>query len=255
MDACELPVNIQFHLTLRNNGNLTYGIGDTVRAGLILPGEPPLGIIEILEAELPPAGTVDLDHLEPADQSFTGSFAYILYTDMDEDINRNNDTIKESFTIYGNPEVDLGESNLEVSSFPFLLDAGVGYDSYNWQDGSTAQTFSAPEFGQYWMKVILNGCPGTDTINLVGVNVEALSADGFLQVFPNPNSGDFQITGKSYHGWIEIGIYNVLGECIHYEKIYVANRLSHRIQLEHPVQGPHLLKIGNRIKKVIINLP
>jgi len=254
-DACELPVPIRFNLTVQNNGGATYAAGDTVPAFVILPGETPIEMHGILEAALPPAGTADLEFAVSIDPSYQGAFGYILYTDLEEDVNRNNDTIKESFTIYGYPEVDLGEPHIEVSSFPYLLDAGGGFDSYEWQDGNTGQTYSAPDIGLYWVEVMLNGCPGTDTINLVAVNIEPTQADKALQVFPNPSNGEFLISAESQNGWIEIGIYNVVGSCIYNERIHVAGRLNHRIQLEHPVRGPYLLKVGERVKKIIVNYP
>jgi hypothetical protein len=254
-DACELPMPIQFNLTITNNGGVTYDAGDTIHAGLILPGEGPVSFMGILDAGLPPAGSADLVLLDTVDQSFTGTFEYILYADMDEDINRNNDTIQESFTIFGYPEVDLGESTIEVSSFPYLLDAGTGYDSLVWQDGSTEQTFSAPDAGLYWVEVMRNGCPGTDTVNLILVGVELTPADEALIIFPNPSKGDFMIRDESQNGWIEIGVYNVLGSCIHHEKIHVSGGLKHRIRLEHPDRGLYLLKAGDRMKKFIIDGP
>ncbi|MCK4748477.1 MAG: T9SS type A sorting domain-containing protein, partial [Bacteroidales bacterium] len=140
------------------------------------------------------------------------------------------------------------------SSFPFLLDAGAGFDSYEWQDGSAGQTFNATDYGLYWVSVLENGCPGADTINLIGVGVDEPSSIGSeLQVFPNPSNGEFLIIAESINGWVEIGIYNVLGSCIYHEKVHATGMLDHHVRLEYPVRGPYLLKVGDRIKKIVVN--
>jgi hypothetical protein len=49
-----------------------------------------------------------------------------------------------------------------------LFDAGFGYPSYVWSDGSTAQTLITMTPGQYWVNVTsINGCVVSDSINLL----------------------------------------------------------------------------------------
>jgi gliding motility-associated-like protein len=47
---------------------------------------------------------------------------------------------------------------------PLLLDAGSGYESYQWQDGSQQQSIQVTVPGEYWVRLVsMNGCIHTDT--------------------------------------------------------------------------------------------
>ncbi len=47
------------------------------------------------------------------------------------------------------------------------IDAGSGYSSYLWHDGSTLQTFVTDDSGTYWCTVInATGCSTTDTVHV-----------------------------------------------------------------------------------------
>ena len=53
--------------------------------------------------------------------------------------------------------LDLGNDTLICAGESVLFDAGAGFDSYLWQDGSTLQTFSASSAGTFWCQVELLG--------------------------------------------------------------------------------------------------
>ncbi len=57
-----------------------------------------------------------------------------------------------------------------------MLDAGAGYATYLWQDGSTNQRFNANAVGKYWVTVADNHkCVGSDTTQI-------------QQIFPPPSN-------------------------------------------------------------------
>jgi gliding motility-associated-like protein len=67
---------------------------------------------------------------------------------------------------YFSGHIDLGPDTTICSGMSYILDAGAGYSSYLWQDGSTNQTFSATSSGTYWVS-ISGSCGSTvDTIHL-----------------------------------------------------------------------------------------
>lgn len=76
---------------------------------------------------------------------------------------KDRDTITISGSAINNP-VYLGEDTV-ICSTNITLDAGSGYLSYNWQNGSTNQTFTVTQPGIYWVSVS-DGC-GSDTDSLI----------------------------------------------------------------------------------------
>lgn len=65
------------------------------------------------------------------------------------------------------PVVNLGTDASLCTAPNMVLDAGNIGATYLWQDGSTAQTFTATAYGTYYVRVTnANGCIGSDTITL-----------------------------------------------------------------------------------------
>ncbi len=92
------------------------------------------------------------------------------------------------------PAVDLGSDlNLCVAG-TVTFDAGIGYSSYLWPDGSTNQTYTIDQIGSYMVRVQdAKGCYNTDTIavQLLGPPVPSfeysfdLSYKGIKVIFSN----------------------------------------------------------------------
>jgi len=65
------------------------------------------------------------------------------------------------------PVVDLGVDASLCQMSNMVLDAGNAGATYLWQDGSTAETFTATAFGKYYVRVTnATGCISSDTITL-----------------------------------------------------------------------------------------
>jgi hypothetical protein len=71
----------------------------------------------------------------------------------------------------------LGNDTTICTGDDLLLDAGSGFDSYLWQDGSTNQTFLVTESGIYWVIASLGANLYSDTISVSN------------WPYPNPNLG------------------------------------------------------------------
>ncbi|MCF8297277.1 MAG: hypothetical protein K9J13_07025, partial [Saprospiraceae bacterium] len=70
------------------------------------------------------------------------------------------------------PNVDLGPDVSFCEGNSITLDAGVGYYSYYWNDGSMNQNLPVASSGSYWVSVTdVMGCANIDTIN---VNIHPL---------------------------------------------------------------------------------
>jgi plastocyanin len=78
---------------------------------------------------------------------------------------------RDSITISANPNlppVNLGSDVTVCLNQTAVLNAGSGYTTYTWQDGSTAQTFTAYLPGMYWVTVTGPCYTGTDLITVIG---------------------------------------------------------------------------------------
>ncbi|MEN8225784.1 MAG: gliding motility-associated C-terminal domain-containing protein [Bacteroidota bacterium] len=73
------------------------------------------------------------------------------------------DTINVDFNSF--IMLDLGLDSIICSGDSLRLFAGDGFDSYLWQDGSTADEYMVRAAGYYWVEVQDNlGCSGADTV-------------------------------------------------------------------------------------------
>ncbi|MCB2219375.1 MAG: gliding motility-associated C-terminal domain-containing protein [Bacteroidetes bacterium] len=74
---------------------------------------------------------------------------------------------------YPNPYVDLGENKILTVGQVLELDAGSGYDTYLWQDGSTGQYYQLalgeldPGDPYYFVEVSLGPCIASDTVKVM----------------------------------------------------------------------------------------
>ncbi len=62
--------------------------------------------------------------------------------------------------------LNLGVDIYLCDGYIHLLDAGTGFDSYLWQDGSTNQTYMVTEPGSFWVHAYLGSTMYADTINI-----------------------------------------------------------------------------------------
>jgi gliding motility-associated-like protein len=63
--------------------------------------------------------------------------------------------------------VYLGKDTLVCEGEPLVLTPGNGFASYQWQNGSTQETFSASQAGIYWVQTTdQNGCNSQDSIRI-----------------------------------------------------------------------------------------
>jgi len=64
-------------------------------------------------------------------------------------------------------QINLGADSLICGNETLTLDAGEGYSTYLWQDGSTSQQMNADSTGTYFVRVqTFEGCKGEDSISI-----------------------------------------------------------------------------------------
>jgi len=108
--------------------------------------------------------------------TFISSVAGLGATDINyylTDANGCTDTLTQLVTVADVPSaVNLGNDTIICVNLSVTLDAGSGYVSYNWSDGSTGQTITVSQTGIFEVEAVdANGCINSDQI---AVNTEFL---------------------------------------------------------------------------------
>jgi hypothetical protein len=122
--------------------------------------------------------------------------------------------------VYPEPVVSLGNDTMICISQSIVLDAGVGFANYQWQDGSTGQTFNAssavPDSVLFTVEVNdSNNCSATDTVQVIfdlcdGTGIMQFENNLFLS--PNPSQGKVVIHSSSaLNGNIYFSLYDLTG--------------------------------------------
>jgi len=92
--------------------------------------------------------------------------------------------------------------------------------------GATSQRYVVTSDGLYWSKVTSNNCTSanSDTVNVVLTGIEGHAVNSIIEVYPNPNSGQFNVaimTTMEKH--FDLLIYHSLGSLVYEEKGLVVN--------------------------------
>ena len=123
------------------------------------------------------------------------------------------DSMVQLVQIFDLPMVYLGADTNSCSG-PIILDAGAGFDSYEWQDLSVNQTLVA-DSGTYYVTVAdLNGCEAIDSIEVTTCAlINELNHD-WIKVSPNPTSSSVTFDLGKVFLIIDIQIVNMNGELV-----------------------------------------
>jgi len=194
-DACEIgQSNLTF--TLKNFGYKPLPANLKIPFAVKIDGQEQTDTITISSA-------LNQNQSSNYTTSFSHSFAtakiYELhaYNKLQNELNRNNDTLKTTLEVYGMPGYTLGPDIGTLQVDTVELDAGNGFSTYQWKTkipassptwatGKTTQTYSAGEvqFGLYAIEVQNSrGCTARDTI-------EIIQSDKDLSVISINNIGD-----------------------------------------------------------------
>jgi gliding motility-associated-like protein len=113
------------------------------------------------------------------------------------------------------PRPVIAQKDTLCSGDPVLLDAGAGYSSYLWHDGSTEQNLLASEKGTYyvWVESAL-GCRGSDTVWIVPCGARLLLPNAFS---PDGN-GSNEVFRPVWDDWFpveyQLNIFNRWGQLV-----------------------------------------
>ena len=80
------------------------------------------------------------------------------------------------------PFVFLGNDTILAMNDYLILNAGEGFENYLWNDGSSYQTLTVNDAGNYWVSVFDGLCYNTDSIN-----IEPIQCDMLIPIVITPN--------------------------------------------------------------------
>ena len=190
----------------------------------------------------------------------------ITYTYTDG-LSCTNDTTV-SVNVHSLPIVILGNDTSININQDVLLDAGTGFSSYLWNDGSIYQTLlvegTVVGIGthEYWVQVANeHSCQNTDTINVIvdeQTGIELFNSLTIVKFYPNPNPGTFYLEVENHEtNDLMIKITDPLGRDV-FVKEYKNNKSFSRelINLSDKSKGVYLIKVTmselTKVEKLII---
>jgi hypothetical protein len=139
--ACDLSSDETVQAQLKNFGADTIFSGESIPVGYQQDNQLTSEENITLQEPLFPDSSLIFSFSEKADFSEKKTYQFNVYTKFPGDAIRDNDSYNSEIDVYG-PELELGPDTT-VQSPSYEIDAGAGFSSYKWQDGSTGQTFIA----------------------------------------------------------------------------------------------------------------
>jgi hypothetical protein len=138
------------------------------------------------------------------------------------DVNGCTDSKSKNILVNASPVVSLGSDTMVCANSTVLLNAGSGFSSILWSNGSTSQTVQIDSagtgFGSKYVAVRVSnaqGCFGTDTISILfdacaGIKNTGNSAPG-VYLYPNPFSSSIRVLTERA---VQVSIFDVSGRLI-----------------------------------------
>jgi len=166
------------------------------------------------------------------------------------------------------PFVDLGMDSLICMNHTIVLDAGEDGIYYNWSTEEITQTIVVDSSGmndehEKLISVVVTDdyCANQDEVlisfkNCTGIG--ELTSVSYLNVYPNPNQGKFDIAFDSKKTQeLQVRILNMLGEVVYQELISVTSGSSkHAVDISDLSAQTYLLLLssdeGQTVKRIII---
>ncbi|MBE0655089.1 MAG: T9SS type A sorting domain-containing protein, partial [Bacteroidales bacterium] len=164
---CELGNAVKPVIEIRNFGSDTLYPGDQIPVRYQIDGNAVVEETALVTEIIFPESVFTYTFNTSADFTETRSYSLTAFTEMPYDDTLANDLHAADVTVFGYTPLDLGE-DLVIRAFQYNLDAGEGYDSYLWSDGSVNQSLEIDASGTYSVTVQQGAmCPNTDSVSII----------------------------------------------------------------------------------------
>ncbi len=149
------------------------------------------------------------------------------------------------------PEVNLGDDCILFSSEDKILDAGPGFEGYQWNTGETTQEInisSARGLGvQNYSVTVTNyyQCSSSDEIRITIYDDSSMKEEKpLLKLFPNPSNGIIQVLIGDITGKYSIKISSEKGNLVYDKEFYSSdNKFLKTLNLSYLRSGYYMLRI------------
>lgn len=162
-------------------------------------------------------------------------------------------------SVFPNPIIDLGPDTAICSYLTYTIDAGSDYESYLWYNGSTEQIITVDTLGigtgvlNLWVDVAnANGCFSRDSLNInfkdcTGIN-DLIAPE--INIYPNPNTGNFNLEIDAKKGVFNIKILNTFGINVYnLQNVFINGKYNRNINTKNLSDGVYILIIENNSDK------
>jgi hypothetical protein len=251
--------NVEIEIT--NLGNKAVGINDNIYVRYYLDADL-TGYEPVPRSAIFNPGVKLYYQLNSAiDLSETGDKVFMIYSEFDQDLIPENDTVTLNMSIIQSPVVDFGDDNgyLQVT-LPHDLNAGAGHKSYLWQDNSTNPVYTVTNPGIYTVTVTGNNdCQTVKTVRVnIGTFIHNFTGKYLdVNIYPNPANDiiNIELNLQEFND-LKLEIINAQGQVIYNSKLNSDGFYEGIINISGYSKGIYYIKISNNelihISKIII---
>ncbi len=165
VSSCGAPDEVNVSARFRNTGNISLEADNTVYFGYKVNGGTVITEEFIIDYPLEPGETFTCNFSQAVKVEEGNWYNFKVFSALTGDMDQGNDTLSSDVGVFVPPVLDLGP-DITVQVPEHTVDAGEGFKTYLWHDGSDSQTYTADQMGINDLSLTVtdnNDCPATDT--------------------------------------------------------------------------------------------
>jgi hypothetical protein len=158
-------------------------------------GNDPVETEALNYSSLSPGASISHTFVDDIKFNTLGTKSLKIWLNSNVDVNSSNDSLVFDITTNAKPSLNLGNDVIVCAGDSAVLDAGAGFDSYLWSDGSTSQFVFVDSVGIgftptfFGVEVSKNGCSSEDSVLIIFkdcTSIKDISDDENISIYPNP---------------------------------------------------------------------